>query len=237
MNHKRVRQWLDARKLTLEEDFPTALRRLARDYKRANGLKTVDGIYLQIGVSKQDISYWASNPGRTQTRKFRSTVIESAAAVFGLSKQESESLANKAGLSLQYTEDFTEYLLEALRHSSLRQREIVETANVSERMFELIKKGEHPSKETLLALSITLGAEIDDINLLLQKAGYILSRSLVSDTVVMWLLEHDERKNKSTPLTAFINGVLAELELPLLMTRQQILSPETKKSKFVSGIG
>lgn len=88
-------------------------------------------------------------------------------------------------------------------------------------MFRYVKSGCIPTKETLIALAISLEMNIDEIQTLLQKAGYILSKSIAFDMVVKWLIKHDERKRKEQSLIIYINYVLDELELPLLMTREK----------------
>ena len=68
MDRKRLRAWFATHGITLEENFATALRNYAKAYGRKNGL-TIDAVYKKIGVSKQSVSYWRVNPGRTQTKK------------------------------------------------------------------------------------------------------------------------------------------------------------------------
>ena len=72
----------------------------------------------------------------------------------------------------------------------------------------------------LLALTISLGCTIDEIHTVLQKAGYVLSESIVFDMVVLWLLQNTGGK-KEKELLLYINDVLYELDLPLLMTRDK----------------
>lgn len=86
-------------------------------------------------------------------------------------------------------------------------------------MLRYIKSEKLPSKETLLAVAISLGVETAEIQRLLKAAGYALSASLPNDAVVLWLLKHDERESKSESPLFHINEVLDELGLPLLMTR------------------
>lgn len=69
-DHTKVQQWLDSHSLTLEENFPEALKRLAGNYKRNKGYRTLDEVYALIGITKQNISYWLTNLCHTQTKKF-----------------------------------------------------------------------------------------------------------------------------------------------------------------------
>ncbi|WP_277409174.1 hypothetical protein [Lacrimispora xylanisolvens] len=100
-----------------------------------------------------------------------------------------------------------------------RCKSICDAANVSERMLQYIKNYRQPSKETLLAIAISLGLEIDEIQHLLKKAGYALSASLPNDAVVCWFLSGDRKVDGTVPVLFHINEVLDELKLPLLMTR------------------
>lgn len=86
-------------------------------------------------------------------------------------------------------------------------------------MFYLIKSGRTPNKTTLTALAIALDLNITDINLLLQKAGYVLSTSIAYDMVLRYLIEHDRHKDNKV---MYINHVLIDLDLPLLMTRSKL---------------
>lgn len=88
---------------------------------------------------------------------------------------------------------------------------------LSERMFRHIKSDYLPSKVSLLALAISLELTPDDIYYLMQKAGYVLSNSIAFDMVIKWLLENSQMKIS----LSYINDVLYELDLPLLMTREK----------------
>ena len=84
-------------------------------------------------------------------------------------------------------------------------------------MYRRIRSNYHPTKASLLALAISLELKTDEIYLLLQKAGYVLSESIAFDMVVKYLLE-----NAQTAKNVFyINDVLYELNLPLLMIREK----------------
>lgn len=84
-------------------------------------------------------------------------------------------------------------------------------------MYRRIKSGYHPTKTSLLALAISLELETDEIYLLLQKAGYVLSKSIAFDMVVKYLLENQQAEKN----LFYINDVLYELKLQLLMTREK----------------
>lgn len=88
-------------------------------------------------------------------------------------------------------------------------------------MFRYLKNGRYLKKEPLLSLAITMNLNLDDIQSFIKKAGFVLSKSIPNDVIIMWLLEHDERNNNSLNYVSYINEVLYDLELPLLMTRKK----------------
>lgn len=143
-----------------------------------------------------------------------------AAEVFELTLEETEALANKAGLSLAFLDTKDSFLSEYFRIcSGDKTQELVAKSNVTERMLEYIKKGTHPSKETIIAVAIAEGLTLDNIQTLLKRTGYILSRSLPNDMVVLYFLEHRTSSSGSASLVWQINLVLDELNLPMLGTR------------------
>ena len=151
-------------------------------------------------------------------KKHKYKIIRSAEKLFELDKDESENLANKAGLSLQGDKNFAEHLRSLIEKSGCPSSELYNSAQVSERMFQHIKKGSQPSKETLIALAVSMGSGIDEIQDLLRRAGYVLSNSLPNDVIVQWMLKNSANK---TFLLQSMNLVLHDFGLPLLMTREK----------------
>lgn len=84
-------------------------------------------------------------------------------------------------------------------------------------MYRHIKSDYRPTKVSLLALAISLELQTDEIYLLLQKAGYVLSKSIAFDMVIKYLLENPQTAKN----VFYINDILYELNLPLLMTREK----------------
>lgn len=146
-------------------------------------------------------------------------MIINAAEVFELTIEEAEELANKAGLSLVCLNTEGSFIVEFFRAHPTKTQELLTKSNVTERMLEYIKKGTHPSKETITAVAISAGLHLNEIQELLKKAGYILSRSLPNDMVVLHFLENHMNFSDSLSLVWQINLVLAELNLPMLGTR------------------
>ncbi|MCL2187577.1 MAG: hypothetical protein FWC16_05930 [Defluviitaleaceae bacterium] len=160
--------------------------------------------------------HWRVNFTKCQT-KLKHSVIIRAGTLFGLCEDEAEALANKSGLSLCKDESFGEMLRKLVHEYPQSKRHLCEASMVSERMFRYMKEGQHLKKEPVLALAISLGADLENIQTLLKKAGYILSASLPNDVVVMWILKNETNVN----LVLRINEELDELGLPLLMTNEK----------------
>ncbi|MDR0502233.1 MAG: hypothetical protein LBH16_02815 [Treponema sp.] len=180
----------------------------------------MNDVYAAIGASKQEISWWKNHLTSAQTKKnHKYDVIRSAGKLFALSEDETESLANKAGLSLKSDKGFTGHLRGLIEKKGSLFFELHNKAQVSERMFQYIKKGKLPSKETLIALSVPMGIGINGIQELLKKAGYVLSNSLPNDAIIMWMLKNSSNNAKCLH---DINFVLYDFDLPLLMTREKV---------------
>lgn len=143
-----------------------------------------------MGCNKTDISRWKSNPCSTQLlcANAKISVILNAAQLFNLSEYECESLANRAGLSLRYDENVS--LAACLKVYNIKICDLVRRVSVSERMFQYYFKGKKPTKQALLAIVILLNFPIDEINILLCKYGYCLSKSLPNDVIVIWYLKN-----------------------------------------------
>lgn len=69
MNNQKTYEWLIKHDIELEEGFVHVLRNLAKTYQKGNNIKRLEDVYNLIGVRKQNISYWESNPSSTQTKK------------------------------------------------------------------------------------------------------------------------------------------------------------------------
>lgn len=136
-----------------------------------------------------------------------------------MSESEKEILANKAGYTLNKNPNFNEHLNYIIYNSHKKNKIIYDRALISERMYRRIKSDYHPTKTSLIALAISLDLKLEEIYSLLQKAGYILSESIAYDMTIKWLLENTS--NNMQNRLFYINDILYELELPLLMTREK----------------
>lgn len=102
-------------------------------------------------------------------------------------------------------ETFTDILFKYIDESRKSDSEIYKKANVDRRLFSKIRSGKRiPSKITIICLSLALQLSVKDTNLLLSKAGYILSDSLPFDKIITRCL----RENIYDVIT--VNNILYE---------------------------
>lgn len=153
-------------------------------------------------------------------KKFRYKVICNAADLFGLSGYEAEALANRAGLSLKSDGDFSNILANLIKSKS-QHKKLYEYAQISERMFQRIKSGRIPTKESLISIAVSLGLGLDGTKALLKKAGYALSDSIAWDAVIKALVSEIESSGDYKNAVDRINDVLYDMDMPLLMTREK----------------
>jgi transcriptional regulator with XRE-family HTH domain len=156
----------------------------------------------------------------TNEKNHKYDVIRLAGMLFNLTAEETESLANKVGLSLAFCNNFNNRLQELILQTGFTPSVLCKRAGVSERMYQYIKRGKIPTKETLIALALSMNLDKEAIQELLNKAGYILSDSLPNDAIILWAL-----KNKSCNID-YINSLFGELNLPLLMTREKFMKSQ-----------
>ncbi len=68
-NNPKLNQWLTDHNIMLNESFPSALRRLSKQFQAANGIRTLQEVYRIIGIKKEYLYYWEQHPYNTQTKK------------------------------------------------------------------------------------------------------------------------------------------------------------------------
>lgn len=59
MTSKKAEKWLEERGITLQENFVTALKKLAKDFQKEHGIKNIEEVYSLIGLKKQYLVYWS----------------------------------------------------------------------------------------------------------------------------------------------------------------------------------
>lgn len=134
-NYKFINEWLENRNIYLTAGFAETLRGYAKEYKRLHNVNLGE-IYTMLGCSKQNVSYWEIHCDSTQSGDSIRRVIHRARELFGLTDDETEKLANSAGLSL-CSEGGN--LIETLKYSG-KMCELSANALISERMLRHYKK-------------------------------------------------------------------------------------------------
>lgn len=90
----------------------------------------------------------------------------------------------------QAGQSFAEALLQWIDKKGLSDSACYRKANIDRRLFSKIRSAAyHPSKKTVVALALALELTLDQMQSLLEKAGYVLSSSLVSDQIVRFFVE------------------------------------------------
>lgn len=217
MDRVKTLKWLKERNIVLEEDFTAVLRKYAETYKKEQGIRRLEEVYRLLGTSRQNAAFWERNPCSTHKKASKYQVVRNATTLFYLTGQEAEALANKTGLTLYSGKSFAYELEQLLQKHGIKGSVCYKKANISERMYQYIAKGRNPTKETALALSLSLDLTLVEIELLLKAAGYVLSKALPNDMVIFYLITHPEECDSH--LVFYINEVLEDLQMPLLMTR------------------
>lgn len=137
-NYKFINEWLAERGLSLADGFAAVLRGKAKGFAGKNGMKLCE-VYSLLGCSKQNVSYWEIHSDSTQSKRSMLNVTRQAAKLFELNDDETEALANSAGLSLAFEGGD---LLEYLGYDG-RKCDLCRGAVISERMLEYYKKNAH----------------------------------------------------------------------------------------------
>ena len=104
---------------------------------------------------------------------------------------EESSLESKAALAFRLMETFQEMLFRKIDELKLKDSSVYRKANIDRRLFSKIRSNKDyiPSKDTAIALGIALELNRVELNELLGKAGYALSRSLMSDVIIEYCIE------------------------------------------------
>ena len=89
-------------------------------------------------------------------------------------------------------ETFQEMLFRHIDRKGLTNPQVYKRANMDRKHFSKIQSDRlyRPKKNTALALAVALRLNLDETIDLLQRAGYALSPSIVSDLIVQYCIEH-----------------------------------------------
>lgn len=94
--------------------------------------------------------------------------------------------------SFELDEGFSELLFRLIDERGWKDADCYKKANVSKQVFSNIRSNPEyiPSKTTILALAIALELNLDETKQLLERAGYALSHSSLSDVIVEYFIVH-----------------------------------------------
>lgn len=89
-------------------------------------------------------------------------------------------------------ESFAAMLFRLIDEKGLTDPEVYNKAGVSRQTFSKIRSKEDyaPSKDTVISLAMALGLKLDEVQDLLNTAGFALSNSSKSDIVISYFFEH-----------------------------------------------
>ena len=89
---------------------------------------------------------------------------------------------------------FSQTLLTMIDKRGLKDSEVYKRANMSRQHFSKIRNNPRyrPKKATVLALAVALRLSLSDANLLLERAGYALTRADARDVIVRYFIERGE---------------------------------------------
>jgi len=90
-------------------------------------------------------------------------------------------------------ESFSECLIRMIDERGLLDPDVYKKANIDRKHFNHIKntKNYRPKKETAVALAIGMRLNLDDTNTLLERAGFVLSRSSKFDLIIKYCIENE----------------------------------------------
>ena len=126
-----------------------------------------------------------------------------------------DSFVGAAPMSFELDEGFSELLFRLIDERGMKDADCYKKANVSKQVFSNIRSNPHylPSKSTVLALAIALELDLEETKQLLERAGYAISHSALSDVIVEYFIIH-KRYNIFE-----INQVLFEHDQKILGSR------------------
>lgn len=138
------------------------------------------------GAAKQSRSEKTSLFGRPRKEK-----VSSVKSDFFPEMEDADYSFSSASYRFEPDESFSEAMIRMIDEKGLKDPEVYKKANIDRKHFNHIKNTKlyKPKKETAVALAIGMKLNLKETNDLLEKAGYVLSRSSVSDLIIRHCIE------------------------------------------------
>ena len=124
-----------------------------------------------------------SAPARHQKRSAKERIL----GALGLPRKTESSLTD---MLQNMDASFSDTLLSLIDERGLTDAEVYKRANLSRQYFSKLRGGAiNPSKRVVLALAVALRLDLAQTRMLLERAGYALSRSYKLDVIVEFFIE------------------------------------------------
>lgn len=132
-------------------------------------------------------------PPSAELRSFLETYPADCAFMGSVILEDASSLSMTEMIS-RLDEPFFKTLFRMIDERNMTDPEVYKAANIDRRHFSKIRnvKNYTPKKKTILALAVALKLDINETELLLERAGYTLSRSMLFDVILRYFITHKQ---------------------------------------------
>ena len=132
-------------------------------------------------------------PPSAELRSFLETYPADCAFMGSVILEDASSLSMTEMIS-RLDEPFSKTLFRMIDERNMTDPEVYKAANIDRRHFSKIRnvKNYTPKKKTILALAVALKLDINETELLLERAGYTLSRSRLFDVILRYFITHKQ---------------------------------------------
>jgi len=119
-----------------------------------------------------------------EIREYRKSVVFDA--ILGYDDEEAEEAV------FEPDESFSECMIRMIDEKGLLDPDVYKKANIDRKHFNHMKNDKYyrPKKETAVALAIGMRLNIKETNILLERAGFVLSKSSVFDLIIKYCIEN-----------------------------------------------